>query len=51
MTAVGQVRASNMRQQLADHQVADAHAMCRGEAADVAGEAFRLRGTNSDRLE
>jgi hypothetical protein len=51
MTAIGQVRASDVRQQFADHEVADAHAMCRGEAADVAGEAFRLRSTNSDGLE
>jgi hypothetical protein len=51
MTAVGQVRASDVRKQLVDHEVADAHAMRRGETADVAGEAFGLRSTDSDGLE
>ena len=36
MTAVGAVRGSDMRKQLADDEVANAHAMRRGETADVA---------------
>jgi hypothetical protein len=40
MWAVGQVRASDVRQQFVDYEVADAHAVRRGETADVAGEAF-----------
>ena len=48
MSAVGQVRPCHMRKQLADHEVPDAHAMRRGEARDVTGEAFRLRSTDAD---
>ena len=44
------VRGSDMRKQLADHEVADAHTMCRGGTANVAGEAFGLRCTDSDGL-
>jgi len=51
MTAVGAVRGSDTRKQLADHEVADAHAMRRRETADVAGEAFCLRSSDSDGLE
>src|ERR1041384_1801917 len=51
MTAVSKGRPSHMREQLADQEVADAHAMRRGETANVAGEAFRLRSTDSERLE
>jgi len=51
MSVVGQVRASDVRQQLVKYEVADAHAMRRGETANVAGEAFGLRGTDSDGLE
>ncbi len=51
MSAVGQVRPCHMRKQLADHEVPDAHAMRRGEARDVTGEAFRLRSTDADGLE
>ena len=36
MIALAQVRASGMRKQLADDEVADAHAMRRGETANVA---------------
>jgi hypothetical protein len=51
ITAVSKVRPSHMRKQLADHKVADAHAMRRGETANVAGEAFRLRSSDSDGLD
>src|SRR5262249_24991769 len=51
MTAVSKVRPSHRGEQLGDHEVADAHAMRRGERANVAGEAFRLRSTDSERLE
>jgi len=51
MTAVGAVLGPDMRKQLADHEVADAHAMRHGETANVAGEAFGLRSTNPDGLD
>ena len=51
MTAAGAVLGPDMRKQLADHEVADAHAMRRGETANLAGEAFGLRSTDSDGLE
>jgi hypothetical protein len=51
MTAIGQVRAPDARKQLVEHEVADAHAMHRGETADVLGEAFGLRSTDSNGLE
>jgi hypothetical protein len=51
MTAIAEVRAPDMRQQLTDHEVPDAHAMRRSETANVAGEAFGLRSSDSDGLE
>ena len=51
VTAIRQVRTAEERHQLADHEVAHADAVCLGEAADVAGQAFGFRGADADRLE